>query len=255
MRRERRLERRLEGRSSKSRLLTGVLLLGIGGALLLQKMDTGLPQWLFTWPVLLIVLGLFSGVRQNFRGPGWIMMTLVGAAFLTTNLYPQLSLKQYIFPGILIIIGIAFLFRPRKHSFGEHWGKWDDWKKNDENDDRDNRAYNSDEERLEVVSIFGGTKKIILSKDFKGGEAVSFLGGTELNLSQADINGRVVLELTQVLGGTKLIVPSHWDIRPELVSVFGGIEDKRQLTTPPDPTKILVLKGTSVFGGIEIRSY
>lgn len=53
------------------------------------------------------------------------------------------------------------------------------------------------------------------------------MGGTEIDMTQADINGRVVLDVTQILGGTKLIIPAHWELKSELVSVFGGIEDKR----------------------------
>ena len=35
-------------------------------------------------------------------------------------------------------------------------------------------------------------------------------GGAEINFMQADIQGRVELEVNQVFGGTKLIVPAHW---------------------------------------------
>ncbi|MBM3416907.1 MAG: hypothetical protein FJY20_10820 [Bacteroidetes bacterium] len=52
----------------------------------------------------------------------------------------------------------------------------------------------------------------MLSKDFKGGDIVNIFGGTEFNLSQADIKGRVTLEVTTIFGGTKLIVPSHWEV-------------------------------------------
>ena len=85
---------------------------------------------------------------------------------------------------------------------------------------------------------------------------VTIFGGSELNMSQADINGVVTIEVVQIFGGTKLIVPSNWKIQTsELVSVFGGIDDKRQLTTSQDETKVLNLRGTSIFGGIDIRSY
>jgi predicted membrane protein len=85
---------------------------------------------------------------------------------------------------------------------------------------------------------------------------VNIMGGTEINLMQADINGTVILEVTQIFGGTKLIVPSNWEIKPEMVAIFGGIEDKRTMQNVSGNTdKILVLKGTTLFGGIEIRNY
>jgi hypothetical protein len=82
------------------------------------------------------------------------------------------------------------------------------------------------------------------------------MGGAEYNLSQADITGPVSIEIIQVFGGTKLVVPPHWEIRTEAVAVFAGIEDKRPAQPGTfDPSKVLILKGTTVFGGIEIRSY
>ena len=65
-----------------------------------------------------------------------------------------------------------------------------------------------------------------------------------------------MLEVNNVFGGTKLIVPSNWDIKNEVTTVFGGIEDKRNLnSTTPDAGKILFLNGTCVFGGIEVTNY
>ena len=113
----------------------------------------------------------------------------------------------------------------------------------------------STDDYIDSVSVFGGVRKVIMSKNFRGGEATSFMGGTELDFSQADINGTVVLELTQVMGGAKLIVPGHWLIRNEVNAVLGGVDDKRQLNTVADPNKVLVLKGTSFLGGLEIRNY
>jgi predicted membrane protein len=57
------------------------------------------------------------------------------------------------------------------------------------------------------------------------------------------------------MGGTKLIVPPHWEIRSQLTSIFGNVEDKRQQHATVNPEKVLILDGSSVFGGIEIRNY
>jgi hypothetical protein len=111
---------------------------------------------------------------------------------------------------------------------------------------------------LDSVNIFGGLKKNIISKDFQGGEIVTIFGGSELNLTQADVTGRITLEVTQIFGGIKLIVPPHWRIQSEeLVSIFGGVDDKRPILANPtyDEHRVLVLRGTNIFGGIDIKSY
>ena len=82
------------------------------------------------------------------------------------------------------------------------------------------------------------------------------MGGTEVNLSQADIQGTITLDTTNIFGGTKLIVPASWEVKSEATAIFGGIEDKRDLhAIKPDPAKVLIIDGTCIFGGIEIRNY
>jgi predicted membrane protein len=112
------------------------------------------------------------------------------------------------------------------------------------------------EDFIDSTSIFGGIKKNIISKNFKGGDITNIMGGSEIDLTQADIHGTVRIDLTQVFGGTKLIVPSNWQVKAQMAAIFGGVEDKRSIqNTALDPNKILLLDGTSIFGGIEIRSY
>lgn len=114
----------------------------------------------------------------------------------------------------------------------------------------------SQDDFVDSTSIFGGTNKIILSKNFKGGDLVNVFGGTELNLMQADFTNRAEVEMTNIFGGTKLIIPANWSLKSEATVIFGGIDDKRSMpSTAPDPNKVLVLRGTVIFGGIEIKSF
>jgi len=84
---------------------------------------------------------------------------------------------------------------------------------------------------IEINSVFGGTKRKILSKDLKGGEINTVFGGNDIDLSQADINGTATFETNIVFGGVKLIVPAHWQIKSEVDCVFGTVEDKRRIRT------------------------
>jgi hypothetical protein len=115
----------------------------------------------------------------------------------------------------------------------------------------------STEDYIDSTTIFGGTKKNIISKNFKGGEVISVFGGTELNLTQADIQHPIVIDTTQIFGGTTLIVPAHWDVKSEVTAIMGGVDDKRPIMphSSYDPNKVLVIKGTTLFGGLNIKSY
>jgi hypothetical protein len=108
---------------------------------------------------------------------------------------------------------------------------------------------------VEAVTVFGNIKKRVYTKNFKGGDVVSIFGGVEIDLTQADFNGAISIEMTQIFSGAKLIIPPHWQIRSEMIAIFGGIEDKRPPQTHYDENKVLILNGTTFFGGLEIKSY
>lgn len=251
-------ETRMEEGFRHGHIWTGLIILIIGVAALLKAMMLPLPNWIFSWPMLLIVIGFFSGLKHGFRGAFWFILMLVGGAFLVERIVPGSNIQRYIWPGALILVGLAFIFRPRRQ-FGDYCSTGE--KKTDRNSGIEeatvvDETQNTREDILEATSIFGGIKKNVLSKNFKGGDVTNIMGGTEINFSQADIKGNVILELTQVFGGTKLVVPSDWDIKSDIVAIFGGIEDKRSLENISiNPGKVLQLKGTSIFAGIEIRNF
>jgi len=178
----------------------------------------------------------------------WFILMLIGGIFLLNDIYPEFSLRRYMWPFALIAVGLFILTRPRNR-----WGS-DKEPKADQSSEGGTGF--SKEDFVESTSIFGGAKKIIISKNFKGGDLVNIFGGTELDLSQADFTGTAVIELTTIFGGTKLLVPSNWSVKSEAVTIFGGIEDKRKMQTVTEAVeKTLLLRGTVIFGGIDIKSF
>ena len=242
------------------RVSGGIVLLLIGGLLLARQMGAPLPDWLFTWPMILIAVGLYTGIKLRFRNPGWLIPTFIGAVFLADELIPGVNLKPFLFPVIIIIVGLIFIFRPRRHECrGRRWNRrhWDRDRFNQmDNNQQPPEAIADRSDFIDTTSVFGGIKKMVLSKNFQGGDITNIMGGSEIDLTQADFKGRVRIDTTNVFGGTKLIVPAHWDVQSQVVAVFGGIDDKRKLNgTPLDPEKVVMLDGTCFFGGIEISSY
>ncbi len=80
------------------------------------------------------------------------------------------------------------------------------------------------------------------------------MGGAEIDLTAADIQNRAVLDVSAVFGGVKLVVPSDWDVQNKATAIFGGVEDKRTALSAFH-SKVLVIDGAAVFGGVEIKSY
>lgn len=252
-----------ERQARRGRVLGGIVVVAVGAVLLARQLGADIPRWVFSWEVLLIVVGIYIGAKHSFRVHGWLIPVLIGSIFLIDDVAPGIAISHYAWPVIIIIIGLAIMIKPRRkfngrfeERFKERYKKrWEEYA---------SHRFNSfegevnKEDLLDATAVLGSIKKNIISKEFKGGETVSFFGGIELNLTQADINGTAVLEMTNVFGGTKLIVPPHWKIQSEdLVTVLGSIEDKRPVSRDGahDPNRVLILKGTCVFGGIDIKSY
>jgi len=228
-------------RASRSgRSFAGLVLVLVGGVLLSRQFGIDVPEWAITWEMLLIAIGVYFGARRSFQPGGWVVMILVGTVFLLRDFYPEVLIWHYMWPVAIILVGLWMILKPRRVR-----RNWDGWQ----------AAPDSSDNTVEVNSVFGGTKRKILSKDFKGGEINTVFGGNDLDLSQADINGAAVLEVNVVFGGVKLIVPAHWQIKSEVDCVFGSVEDKRKDSAIAAENKTLVLKGGVVFGSIEIKSY
>lgn len=247
--------------TARDRALAGIFLIIAGGLLFAYKMGAPLPAWLFTFPTVLIAIGLVAGLKHRFRHPAWLIPFGIGIFLSVDRWFPGVHVREYTAPVIIMLLGLFFLLRPKHYNksnkFREFHQKKRQWKEQMRRDCMEGEAvYMAAGDSIDSVSIFGSVKKKVVSKNFSGGEVTCFMGGAELDLSQADIQGRVELDITQLFGGTKLIIPPHWDLKSEVAAIFGGIEDKRPLQgTVADMNKVLVLRGTSIFGGIDIKSY
>ena len=235
----------------------GIIIVSVGSFILLDRMDVILfPHWLLSWRTLLIVMGLIIGINSQFKGIGWFVMILVGSFFLLDEIPGlDLNLRHYIFPIIVISVGLLILFRSVLFKSS---GNWSSMWSGDEYHKKGSSLITSEDgsdDYIDLVSVFGSTKRRIFSKTFKGGDIVNIFGGTELDLSQADIEGNVVIDTVTIFGGVKVLVPANWEVKSNITAIMGGVEDKRMTPNNFAPTKKLVLTGTCTFGGVEIKSF
>ncbi len=232
------------GKAHGGRIFGFVLIL-LGVLWLLNRLDyIFLPNWLISVPSLMVLIGLIISIKTKFQRIGPIVITLIGVAWLIRrhNLLPP-EVSYLFWPIILIAVGVIIVLRPKRADSekDDFSGCWEDKSSSDE---------------LEIDAVFCGTKKQIISKDFKGGEINLIFGGTELNLSQADFPKEVVLDVTIVFGGLKIIIPNNWELKTQLTTIAAGVEDKRSHDgLQVVPNKVLLLKGTVIFGGIDIQNH
>jgi predicted membrane protein len=254
---------------NNGRILAGLFLLLIGALFLMKEMSFPFfPYWLFTWPMILIAVGIYTGIKHEFRNPGWIILILVGGVFLADEMNFGFDLHRFIVPMIIIGAGLVMILRPRRHR-DRDWKRRRDWdwrnydyskpegttSSGQDSSEQDFPKDYSNDDFFDSTSVFSGAKKVILSKNFQRGDITCVFGGCEIDLTQADMQKPAVIDLNLAFGGGKIIIPPDWQVRLDITPVFGGIEDKRKQPISNNPGKILIIKGTCFFGGLEIKNY
>ena len=232
-------------RKQKFRRLFGVAIAAIGILLMLRALGIlSVFSFSFTWPIILIIVGLLVGIKHGFRNNAWWIIIIVGIANLTPEfLIMGKPSTHFIWPAVVIVAGLAIALRPRKdRCFPKSVIS----------------SLITPEGKIDIDVTFGGKKEMITSKDFQGGNVSVTFAGCELNLIQADFTApSVVLDFQVSFGGVEMVVPSHWEIQNEISPSFGSVDDERSIQTGTtfETKKTLILRGNCSFGSIEIKSY
>lgn len=270
---------------TSSRMWAGLIIVIIGFFLLLGQLNMGhiIPPWIRSWQVIMIVVGLAIGGSSSFRNPASFILIGMGTIFLLQK-FVLFNIWKLAFPLAIIVLGIWLLTdnnrrkffpngpnggpnRPGKDPYynSEHTHYHanenaesinEGYDENDaENPNKDTNSSTFNDNFLNSTAIFSEEKKILTTKNLQGGEVLNIFGGTDINLLQADIQEPIVIDVFQIFAGTKIIVPAHWKVHSKVVSIFGEVDDRRifQESSKSDK-KVIYLKGTSIFGGITIKS-
>jgi len=203
------------------------------------------------------VVGLYIGARSEFNNFIWIIFVFIGCAFMLTHIMPGVNVWGFMWPLALIATGAWYLLRNRPIVVIDEPQvfKAQAFEKQDYKSDDDTSSYTATgDDYLDNVTVLCNLKRTVISKDFKGGDIVGFMGNTKLNLAQADIQEPVVIDITQTMSKTKITVPPDWRVVIDVDSIMSDFDDKRLSKFATNPGKVLVLKGTSVLSKLEVRT-
>jgi hypothetical protein len=265
----------------------GVIILGIGLVLLFRKFGLYIPDWVLTWPMILIAVGTYTLISQQFKSFFGSVVLFIGVYFLLKREFDlDLGLDQFIWPVGLIALGIYLILHKKQENkaLEEVRKNWESSRKKKTeasssekiesaevvaddapSQEESTKAPDSDfvratgtafMDRIHESVIFSGVNRKLMTKNFQGGKATVIFGGLDLDLTQVDFTGIATLDLEVGFGGVKLLVPPHWDVRTEVSNIAAGLEDKRMFREGGvDTNKVLILKGTLLFSGLEIKSF
>lgn len=236
--------------SNTPKILAGLFVIFFGSIFLAHQYGINTPDGLLSWKSFIIAAGIVSLVRHNFRHFAGYAMIGVGAAFLLDDYYPQIIDTKLILPIIVILFGVVMIGKAT-NIFGSK-----------KTQSRKHVMFEEDSEMtgddfIEATAIFGSVKRNITSKNFRGADISTVFGGTEINLSKAEIKGPVTINSRTAFGGVTLIVPSNWQVRSDVTAIFGAVEDQRGTLRDNeiDDSMVVTIEGSCIFGGVEIQSY
>lgn len=236
-------KREMDNKSmSNRRVLFGLFLIAVGAFWILVKLNLIPNVWtdvLISWQMLLIGIGIFSFIAGN-RTAGTILM-IIGGFFLIDELVViPYQLRQIGWPVLIIGIGVALLLTHRNR-----------------NQPPVLEPSVQGMDLFDDFVIFGGREIFINSNKFLGGKITSIFGGAEYDLRQANLseNGAII-DCVCIFGGSGFKIPPDWTVKNEVTTIFGAFTDKRGASVHNiscDPSKTLVIKGFSAFGGVEVK--
>lgn len=227
----------------QQRVVIGAFILMIGLLALIDKLNIFESLHFFQfWPTVFIAVGILKILHSKARssiiiGGGLIIvgvvLTLKHLGFLHINLWDW-------WPAMLIAVGAYIMFKDKLQ------------------DGASSLTFGSDAQALldnsclDICVVMGGNKTVSSAQDFKGGDITAVMGGVELDLRGASIQSDAVLNIWATWGGIVIKVPQDWSIINRSTALMGAVEDKTM--SPPVASKRLIITGTAIMGGVEIKN-
>lgn len=224
-------------------LTAGILLLGFN----IGYLNTDYRHIIFSWQSLLIALGLINFFDRKSFWAGLILIS-IGTFFLIPHVFIfQFNFIHLFWPVLLIIIGVVIILkRTIFHSFSYKHRRF-----------HENSNSKIEDGIIIESNVFSGSHRVIHPCEFKGGKINNVFGGSKIDLTKTTLApGENILEISCVFGGVEIIVPLEWKVQTQVSSIMGAFSDKRYSRNAPiDNSRCLIIKGSAVFGGGEVKSY
>lgn len=249
-----------EGRHIPRGLFAGLMIASVGLVLLLDQQGVVSAEYMFRflWPAIVIFFGVDAAMCRTSpmrRNLGFVVI-----GFGVLMLLSQLGLLhvhigfELLWPLAFIWFGVWIILRSFGHA-GEPGGPFNfmGWNM------RINQISNgpSNDSQFDHLSIFGGVKRRIVSKNFRGGNLMALMGGFQIDLTKAEIEGdEAVITASCCMGGGEIRIPDTWVLDLQGVPLLGGFVDETHQIAPPSGTtpKRLVIKGIALMGGIVVKN-
>jgi hypothetical protein len=106
---------------------------------------------------------------------------------------------------------------------------------------------------VSALAVLGGVARGNNSRAFRGGDLTAVMGGCELDLRHAAIDGEAVLDVFALWGGIEVRVPEDWTVVSKVIPFMGGFDDKTRPPRGAGPHRLIV-RGFVIMAGVEVKN-
>jgi hypothetical protein len=263
-------------------LVFGLLIVFVGVVFTLDELGiAGATNYLRYWPMAIVFIGVLKLLQARDSGGAFVglLLTIVGGWLQAEELdLIHISLRDIwpvgllLFGGYLVWHGLT-VSRPPPSTpplppqldplppidGGFSSGGWEPApppatpKVDSAFTDGSAHRTARDNSTINIVAIMGGVSRGNNSSAFRRADLLAFMGGCEIDLRKAAINGEAVIDIFCMWGGIEIRVPEDWTVVSHIMPLMGGVEDK---TRPPQTATAhrLTLRGMALMGGVEIKN-
>lgn len=219
--------------------ILGVVIITIGALFILDNLDIVYAgDYLRYWPAVLVLIGGIQLLQPH--GAGRIMGILLVAVggLMLLDRFDLINFSFWdLWPVVIIIFGLSLLRGARVRE-GLRRGS----------------ATPDADSYIRGLAILGGYSRRNHSPDFRGGELTAVMGGCEIDLRGASMEGNeAVIDVFAFWGGMSIKIPEDWVVSVNVVPIMGGVEDATH-PVKTGKTKRLVITGYTIMGGAEIKN-
>lgn len=111
-----------------------------------------------------------------------------------------------------------------------------------------------DTDKIVCSAVFSGREIRVDNSYFNGADLSALFGGIDMNLKNAMVKKNVTIEVKAVFGGIDIIMPSNVRVVVDVTPILGGVENGTRTPLGADEnTPTVFIKGTCLFGGLEVK--
>ena len=231
-------------KSATSQVVLGLLVIAMGLLFLLDNLGfVDMHRAFSFWPMLFVIVGTVKLCDTRTQGGTLLGAGLVGIGILL--MLDRMDIIDFswrtVWPLVLIGLGGFLVAKAvRSKRAVEHGVAMADG------------TVVGVGEVVDVTAILGAYERRVTTQDFRGGEITAVMGGCELDMRGASIQGEAVINVFAFWGGVTIKCPPDWSVILQGTPILGGFEEKT--IAPANNSKRLVIRGYAIMGGVEIRN-